>query len=142
MPQRPRAGRPPRTSAEQKKVPVVEVASHYPFMPLRDVAAAADVDNINTSLVYTRLKKAGLQTFKPRGKVALSQENKASRLLFAQETLARYPAEFRKSVVFPDEKIFRTDLTGRVRVRRQRDTRHEECFAVTKDSSGRDSVHC
>ena len=71
----------------------------------------------------------------------MSEVVKASRLLFALETLARYPAEFWKSVVFSDE-IFRTDRTGRVRVRRQRDTRHEECFTVTKDSSGRDRVHC
>ena len=87
-------------------------------MPLRDVAAAAGVDNIHVSLVSKRLKKAGLQTCKPCGKVVLSQK-KASCLLFAQETLARYAAEFWKSVVFSDENIFRTDLTGRVRVRRQ-----------------------
>ena len=33
-------------------------------MPLRDVAVAAGVDNIHVSLVSTRLKEAGLQTFK------------------------------------------------------------------------------
>ena len=74
-------------------------------------------------------------------KVGLSQENRAFRLLFARDTLARYPAEFWKSVVFSDEKIFRTDLTGRMRVRRQRGARHEERFTVDKDSSCRDSVH-
>ena len=121
---------------------MLKVASHRPFMPLRDVAVAAGVDNIHVSLVSTRLKEAGLQTFKTCGKVAHSQENKASRLLFAQETLVRYPAEFWKSVVYSDGKILRTDRTGRARVRRRRGTRHEECLTVTKDSSGRDSVYC
>ena len=120
------------------------MASHHTFMPVKDVTAAAVVDNIHVSLLSTRLKTAGLQTFMPCGKMALSQDYKASRPLFAQETLARYPAEFWKSVFFSDEKIFKTDLTGIVSVRRQRGTRQKECFTVTvtKDSSGQDSVHC
>ena len=69
MSQRPRSGRPPKTSAEQDAA-VVEVASRHLFMSLKDVAAAAGVDNIHVSLVSTRLKKAGLPTFKPCGKVA------------------------------------------------------------------------
>ena len=91
-------------------------------------------------MVSTHLKKAGLQTFNPCGKVGLSQENKTSHLLL-RETLARYPVELWKSVVYSDE-IFRTDLTGRVRVRRQRGTRHKKCFTVADDSSCQDSVHC
>ena len=61
MPQRPRSGRPPRASAEQDAA-MVEVISFHPFMSLKDVTAAAGVDNIHVSLVSTRLKKAGLQT--------------------------------------------------------------------------------
>ena len=141
MNQRHKTGRPPRTSAEQDAA-MVEVASCHPFMPLRDVAAAAGVEDIHVSSVSARLKKAGLETYKPCGKLALSEQNKGNRLLFAQEAIDRYPPEFWKSVVFTDEKIFRTDLTGRVRVRRPRGARHEERFTVTKDSSGRESVHC
>ena len=116
MPQRHRSGRPPRTSAEQDAA-MVDVASRHPFMPLRDVAAAAGVENIHVSLVSKRLNKARMETFKPCGKLALSEQNKANRLLFAQEAINRYPPEFWSSVVFSDENIFRTDLAGRVRVK-------------------------
>ena len=113
-----------QTSAEHDAA-MTEVASHHPFMPLRDVASAAGVDNIHVSLVSTCLKKDELQMFKACGKVALSQGNKAFRLLFAQETLARYPTVFWKSSVFSDERIFRTARRGRPRVRGKgtRDTR-------------------
>ena len=63
---------------------MVEVASRHPFMSLQDVAAATGVGNIHVSHGGMLLKKAGLQTFNPCGKVGLSQENKASRLLLRE----------------------------------------------------------
>lgn len=140
MPQRHRSGRPPKTSAAQDAA-MAGAASSHPFMPLRDVAVAAGA-NVHINTVSRRLKKAGLQTFKPCGKLALSEQNKAHRLLFVTEALERHPPAFWTSVVFSDEKIFRTDLAGRVRVRRPRGARHEERYTVTGDSSGRESVHC
>ena len=62
IPQRSRSGRPPRTTAEQDAAMVEQVASRHPFMPPKDVAATAGVDNSHVSLLSTRLKKAGLQT--------------------------------------------------------------------------------
>ena len=62
---------PPRTFAEEDTA-TLEVASPHPFIPaLKDVATAADVDNINVSLLSIRLQKAGLPGFKPYGQVAL-----------------------------------------------------------------------
>ena len=84
MPQRHKSGRPSRTSAEQDAA-MVDVASRHPFMPLRDVAAAAGVENIHISLVSTRLNKAKVETFKPCGKLALSKKNKGNGQLFAQQ---------------------------------------------------------
>ena len=55
IPQRCNSGRPPWTSAEQDAA-MVKVASRHTFMPPQDVAAAAGVDNINVSLLSTRLK--------------------------------------------------------------------------------------
>ena len=121
---------------------MVEVASCHPFMPLetwRLLLAWKTSTSFRCPHAWRRLG------WKPTSRVAswlLSEQNKGNRLLFAQEAIDRHPPEFWKSVVFTDEKIFRTDLTGRVRVRRPRGARHEERFTVTKDSSGRESVHC
>ena len=91
MPQRPRSGRPPMTFAEEDAA-MVEVVSRHPFMPPKDVAAAAGVDNIHVSLLSTRLKKVGLQTLKPCGKVTLSQEAAELTLLNHLQYLVQPPA--------------------------------------------------
>ena len=97
-----------------------QVAKEHPFMPLQDVAVASGAVPLHTSQISSRLQNAGLRTYKPSGKLLLTERHKADRLLFAQEHLERHNAEFWRSVVFSDEKIFRTDTVGRVRVRRPR----------------------
>lgn len=116
------------------------MARDQPFLPLKDVAAAAGAV-LHINQITNRLKKGGLQTYKPCGRLALTDRHKAARLLFANEGLEHRTPEFWRTVVFSDEKIFRTDTTGRVRVRRPRGARYEDRYTVTQDSSGRDSVH-
>ena len=117
-----------------------QVAKEQPFLPLQDVATAAGA-SLHTSSVSKRLNRAGLQTFKPCGALNLTERHKADRLLFATESLRQRTPDFWKSVIFTDEKIFRTDSCGRVRVRRPRGARYDERYAVSKDSSGRENVH-
>ena len=116
------------------------MAIEQPFLPLKDVAAAAGAV-LHDNQVMSRLKKRGLLTFKPCGRLALTDRHKATRLLFASEGLQYRTPEFWRAVVFSDEKIFRTDSSGCVRVRRPRGACYEERYMVSKDSSDRDSVH-
>ena len=82
-----------------------------------------------------------METFKPCGELALNDKKQGKPpAICTAEAINRCPADLWCSVVFSDENIVTTDLAGRVRVTRPRGTRHEERFAVTKDSSGRDSV--
>ncbi|KAF0304330.1 Transposable element Tcb2 transposase [Amphibalanus amphitrite] len=132
MARRPKTGRPRKTTAEQDAA-MVAVAKQQPFMPLRDVATSAGAE-LHPSLVTNRLKKAGLYTFKPCGKLRLLERHKAARLAFATESLQRYDPDFWKNVIFTDEKIFRTDSEGRVRVRRPRGARYEDQYMQAWDS--------
>lgn len=115
------------------------MASEHPFLPLQDVAAAVGVEAIHSSIVGRRLKEKGLKTYKPSATLDLSEKNRADRLLFANEMMEGQVDW--ANVIFTDEKIFRTDATCPVNVRRPKGARHHTKYTIKKDSSGRKSVH-
>lgn len=86
-------------------------------MAVRDVGAAAGGGHLHPTSIANRLTKAGLKTYRAAPTLRLTEANKANRVLFAQEHLAK-PPEYWKQVAFTDEKIFRTDQAGKLYVRR------------------------
>ena len=86
-------------------------------MTVRDVGAATGAPHLHPTCISNRLKEGGLRTYRAAPALHLSEVNKANRVLFAQELLPK-PVEFWSRVIFSDEKIFRTDQTGKLLVRR------------------------
>ena len=86
-------------------------------MAVRDIGAAAGAPQLHTSCISNRLKAGGLHTFRSCPTLNLSEVNKANRVLFARE-MSLQPPPFWRDVTFSDEKIFRTDQTGKLYVRR------------------------
>ncbi|KAE8738725.1 hypothetical protein FOCC_FOCC015791, partial [Frankliniella occidentalis] len=88
------------------------------------------------STAYRRLEKEGLLCCKVALKPHITEEQKAARLAFAMEYVDK-PPEFWESVLFSDEKTFRSDENGGWRVWRREGTRHHEENVKTKKRSGR-----
>lgn len=98
-----------------------QMAHENPFMGLADVAAhvaAPAEDPVSVQTVSRRLGKAGIRTRVSSTQTDLSDEHKANRLLFAQNHLHDFSEDSWMTVKFSDEKTFRSDMSGKVYVRR------------------------
>ena len=87
-------------------------------MPLRDVATGVEANLAHISSVSQRLRAGGLRTgATPATSLNFSERNKADRLAWCQE-MQRVDEDLWASVIFTDEKIFRTTVPRRRFVRR------------------------
>ena len=77
---------------------------------------------ISIRFFHCRLNRSGLRCRKAARKPVLSQETRRARLAFALANVGR-PLAYWRRVIFSDEKTFRSDANGAVRVWREAGTR-------------------
>ena len=97
------------------------MARDNPFMGLGAIAAevaAPGEDPVSLQTVSRRMRAAGPHTRVASSQIELTEGHKAHRLLFAQEHLQDYDEGTWMLTKFSDEKTFRSDMSGKVYVRR------------------------
>lgn len=91
------------------------------------------------STACRRIKKSDIKNHAAARKPSITLQTKQTRLLFALNYV--YREEFWQNVVFSDEKIFQSRNNGHIRVYRPRNSRFDEAYVHSIQSSGRFSVN-
>ncbi|KAF0290476.1 Transposable element Tcb2 transposase [Amphibalanus amphitrite] len=117
------------------------LAKEQPFLSLRDVAAGAEADLAHISSVSRRLRRGGLNTNSiPAPSLNFTDRNKADRLVWC-ELMQEHDEDYWATVIFTDEKIFRTTTPCKRYVRRPVGLRDNAHFTATRDASGHQTLH-
>ena len=97
------------------------MAREQPFLGLAAIAAQVATpgrEPVSLTTVSRRLHEAGLKTRVSCTKIELSDMHKGNRLLYAQENLENFDQAKWMRTKFSDEKTFRSDMSGKLYVRR------------------------
>ncbi|KAJ3649639.1 hypothetical protein Zmor_021369 [Zophobas morio] len=132
------SGRPKKTTADEN----IQMANFIREYPFETVVNARQQTNFPASLktARKRVHETELRNRAAANKIFLTEQNKANRVLFAQE-FVNEPADMWNNVIFSDEKTFKSYSNGRRRVYRPPGTRYDERYCNKYKQSGRFSVN-
>lgn len=135
---RPCSGRPKISNAEQDGA-FLDNLRENPFNTARQ---AVFETNFPGSWVTAcrRVKNSEIINFASAKKNILTEENKQSRIIFCLNYIYR-PINFWNTVIFSDEKVFKSCNDGRLRVYRPVNSRFSERYVSPRNKSGRFSVN-
>lgn len=129
----------PKISTIAEDDHVIRYLEENPFKTVRDAIAETNFPGSQPT-GCRRIKNSELGNYAAAKKLALSDEDKQSRLLYALNYSHR-DRQFWENVVFTDEKVFKNTNDGHVRVYRPRGTRFNEEYVSPTQRSGRFSVN-
>ena len=116
-----RRGRPARKTTPEEDRQICQAADENPF-----TNAVAIRDNLNLDIsartIRRRLHEGNIHHRTPAIKQKLTDQHRASRLLFAQQYVDR-DLDFWGRVIFTDEKTFSSTSHGKIHCWRRNDTR-------------------
>lgn len=129
----------PRITTIAEDNNIIRYLEQNPFKTSRDAIVETNFPGSQPT-VCRRIKNSELFNYAAAKKIALSDEDKQSRLLYALNYSHR-ERHFWENVVFTDEKVFQNTNDGHVRVYRPQRTRFDERYVSETQRSGRFSVN-
>lgn len=121
-----------KTTAEQDNR-LVEAVRREPFKPLRTTSRALDIPY---RIARRRLKIAGIRLYRAQKTQVLTPTHRRDRIVFCN-TMLNLSRDTTDRIIYSNEKTFKSDPHGIVKVYRERGQRFNENYMAPNQRSGR-----